>query len=452
VGFGYAEGGKSNSSRLASCEADGWRSLTGLTQFIKGHKIMPDTLSLYELNQLIKSVINTSLPESVLVTAEIASFDFKNHCYLTLVDKDEKTITAEMKAIIWANRYKSLSVEFKNATGIELTKGIKILFEASVNFHERYGLKLTIHNIDPVYTLGELAIKRKEILERLIKEGLKDRNKSLEFPLVPQRIGIISSPTSAGYEDLLSHIKNNPYGYKFTYKLYETLMQGDKAEESIIRTLNQCIDDSVYLDVIVMVRGGGAQPDLLCFDSYGIAKTIASLTIPFISGIGHERDITVVDEVANIRVKTPTAAADLIITRIKDFEDRIDSLTHSLVHGTNKLTSNLREWLSSLTKNFEISIRNELLNYNHRLEVFIKGLMHSLKIIQTGQERLRSRESNINHLNPYNVLKRGYSITYKNNKAIKSISEANIGDSLKTTLYKGELTSKVESKRTTGRE
>lgn len=411
---------------------------------------MPDTLSLYELNQLIKSVINTSLPERVLVTAEIASFDVKNHCYLVLVDKDEKTITAEMKAVIWANRYKALSVEFKNATGIELTKGIKILFEASVNFHERYGLKLTIHNIDPAYTLGELAIKRKEILERLIKEGLKDRNKSLEFPLVPQRIGIISSPTSAGYEDLLSHIKNNPYGYKFTYKLYETLMQGDKAEESIIRTLNQCIDDSVYLDVIIMVRGGGAQPDLHCFDSYGIAKTIASLTIPFISGIGHERDITVVDEVANIRVKTPTAAADLIITRIKDFEDRIDSLTHSLVHGTNKLTSNLREWLSSLTKNFEISIRNELLNYNHRLEVFIKGLMHSLKIIQTEQERLLSKESNINHLNPYNVLKRGYSITYKNNKAIKSISEANIGDSLKTTLYKGELTSKVESKRTTG--
>ena len=412
---------------------------------------MPDTLSLYELNQLIKSVINTTLPERVLVTAEIASFDVKNHCYMVLVDKDEKktTITAEMKAVIWASRYKALSVEFKNATGIELTKGIKILFEASVNFHERYGLKLTIHNIDPAYTLGELAIKRKEILERLIKEGLKDRNKSLEFPLVPQRIGIISSPTSAGYEDLLSHIKNNPYGYKFTYKLYETLMQGDKAEESIIRTLNQCIDDSVYLDVIIMVRGGGAQPDLHCFDSYGIAKTIASLTIPFISGIGHERDITVVDEVANIRVKTPTAAADLIITRIKDFEDRIDSLTHSLVHGTNKLTSNLREWLSSLTKNFEISIRNELLNYNHRLEVFIKGLMHSLKIIQTGQERLRSRESNINHLNPSNVLKRGYSITYKNNKAIKSISEANIGDSLKTTLYKGELTSKVERKHPT---
>ncbi len=412
---------------------------------------MPETLSLYELNQLIKSVINTSLPESVFVTAEIASFDLKNHCYLTLVDKDEKTITAEMKAIIWANRYKSLSVEFKNATGIELTKGIKILFEATVNFHERYGLKLTIRNIDPAYTLGELAIKRKEILERLIKEGLKDRNKSLEFPLVPQRIGIISSPTSAGYEDLLSHLKNNPYGYKFTYKLYETLMQGDKAEESIIRTLNQCMDDSVYLDVIVMVRGGGAQPDLHCFDSYEIAKTIASLTIPFISGIGHERDFTVVDEVSNIRVKTPTAAADLIITKIKDFEDRIDSLTHSLVYGTNKLTSNLREWLSSLTKNFEISIGNKLLNHNHRLEVFIKGLMHSLKIIQTEQQRLQSRESNINHLNPYNVLKRGYSITYKNNKAIKSISEANIGDSLKTTLYKGELTSKVENKKPTGR-
>ena len=408
---------------------------------------MPEILSLYELNQVIKSVIDTALPQTFLVTAEIASLDIKNHCWMTLVDKDKDTIKAEMKAVIWADRYKTLSVEFKNAAGVELNKGIKILFEASVSFHERYGLKLNVSNIDPSYTIGEMAVKRKEILERLAKEGLKDRNKLLEFPLVPQKIGIISSSSAAGYEDLMSHLTNNPFGYKFYCKLYEAAMQGDRAEASIISALNQCIKDASHLDVVVIVRGGGGQADLHCFDSYEIARAIAFSPLPVISGIGHERDITVVDEVSNIRVKTPTASADLIITRIKDFEDMMDELAHGLVHGISRLTSDLREALSHLSKNLEGSIRRDLLNNNHRLNTFIKGLRYSLKFIDAQIERLKSRESNIGYLNPVNVLKRGYSITYKNGRAIKSISDVQIGDDLKTALYKGELMSKVESKK-----
>ncbi|MEK6527591.1 MAG: exodeoxyribonuclease VII large subunit, partial [Nitrospirota bacterium] len=400
-------------------------------------KIVPEILSLYKLNQLIKSIFDTALPQTFLVTAEIASLDVKNHCFLTLVDKDKETIRAEMKAVIWASTYKTLSVEFNEAAGIKLNKGIKILFEAFVEFHERYGLKLNIIKIDPSYTIGELAIKRKDILERLTKEGLKDKNKQLEFPLVPQRIGIISSATAAGYEDLLNHLTNNPYGYKFHCRLYEAIMQGDKAEASIIKALNQCRHDASYLDVLVIVRGGGGQADLHCFDNYEIAKTIAFLPLPVISGIGHERDITVVDEVSNTRVKTPTAAADLIITRVKDFEDRIDSLSHSLVHAANKITANLKEMLSLLAKNFESLIGRELLNSFHMLGTFIKGLKFSFKVIQAERERLRSKENNINHLNPQNVLKRGYSITYKNGKAVKAESEVKTGDSLKTTLYKG---------------
>jgi exodeoxyribonuclease VII large subunit len=405
-----------------------------------------EILSLYELNQLIKSIFNTALPQTFLVTAEIASLDVKNHCFLTLVDKDKETIRAEIKAVIWAGAYRTLSAEFRKAAGIELGKGIKILFKASVDFHERYGLKLNIINIDPSYTIGELAIRRKEILERLTQEGLKDKNKQLEFPLVPQKIGIISSATAAGYEDLLNHLKNNPYGYKFHCTLYEAIMQGDKAEASIINALNQSRHDASHLDVLVIVRGGGGQADLHCFDNYEIAKTIAFLPLPVISGIGHERDITVVDEVSNTRAKTPTAAADLIITRVKDFEDRIDSLSHSLAHAANKITANLKETLSFFIKNFESSIKNELLNSYHMLDAFTKGLNFSFKIIQAEQERLRSKENNINHLNPRNVLKRGYSITYKNGKAVKSESEVKTGDRLKTTLYEGELISKVERK------
>jgi len=241
----------------------------------------------------------------------------------------------------------------------------------------------------------------------------------------------------------MTHLTNNSYGYKFTCKLYEAIMQGDRAEQSIVAAINQCTQDAQRLDIVVIVRGGGGQADLHCFDSYGIAKAIAFLPLPVISGIGHERDVTVVDEVSNMRAKTPTAVADLIITRVRNFEDMIDSLTHNLVHGTHKLTLNIREKISSLAGDLESSVRRDLLDNIHRLNFFIKGLKYSSKLIKSSQERLMSKEGNINHLNPINVLKRGYSITYNNGKAVKSISDAEIGDSLRTVLYKGELISKV---------
>jgi exodeoxyribonuclease VII large subunit len=405
---------------------------------------VPDAYSLYELNHLIKSALEASLPETYLITAEIASCDIKKHCYITLIEKDEDSIIAEMRAVIWETRFRTLSSEFREATGIEISRGIKILFEASVSFHERYGLKLIILNIDPSYTIGELAVKRKEILERLTKEGLKDRNKLLEFPLVPGRIGIISSPTAAGYEDLMSHLTKNPYGYRFSCRLYEAVMQGDRAEESIVNAFQKCSDDASFLDVVIMVRGGGGKPDLHCFDSYEIGRAIALLPVPVISGIGHERDITVADEVSSMRVKTPTAAADLIITMTREFEDTLDSLAGRLLIETHKLVSEIKESFYSVTKNFETSVRNRLMDSSHRLNVLSKGLSYSLKIIQIERERLRSKEGNINHLNPRNVLKRGYSITYNKGKAIKSVSEIKVGDIAKTVLYQGELTSRVE--------
>ncbi|RJQ21235.1 MAG: exodeoxyribonuclease VII large subunit [Nitrospiraceae bacterium] len=405
---------------------------------------MPEILSLFELNQLINSVIDTAFPRTFLVTAEIASCDVKNHCYLALIDKDNDTVRAEMKAVIWAGRFNVISTMFRNATGIEFSKGIKILFEASVDFHVRYGLKLNIVNIDPSYTIGEMAVRRKEILERLTKEGIKARNRELQFPPVPQRIGIISSATAAGYEDLMAHLTGNSYGYKFTTKLYDALMQGDRAEPSIVAALNECMRDASHLDVVVIVRGGGGQADLHCFDSYEIARAITSLQIPVISGIGHERDVTVVDEVSNIRAKTPTAVAGLIITRIKDFEDRVDSLTYSLVQGVSRLTSDEREKISFQLKTLESRAGKNLLDNSHSLSFFIKGLRYSLKLIESQRQMLQAKESNVNHLDPVNVLKRGYSITYHNGKALKSASDAEVGDCLQTVLHKGRLISTVK--------
>lgn len=406
---------------------------------------MSEILSLFELNRLIRTVLENSLPDTFLVTAEVASCDVKNHCYLSLVDKEEDTIRAEIKAVIWASRYNVIAPVFEEATGTRLSKGIKILFQATVSFHERYGLKLTINNIDPSYTIGELAVKRKEILERLTKEGLTGKNRELAFPLVPQRIGVISSSTAAGYEDLMNHLTNNAYGYKFNARLYDAVMQGDRAEASIVSALRQCMADASSLDIVVIVRGGGGQMDLHCFDSYEIGETVALMPLPVISGIGHQRDVTVVDEVSHSRAKTPTAVADMIITRVKDFEDRIDSLVHSIVYGTRKLTQDINEGLSALSKRLEVAARNELLNNAHSLNAFIKGLRYSLRLIQNEQQKLTGKESNVNHLNPVNVLKRGYSITYNNGKAVKSAADVKIDDNLKTVLHEGEILSRVHS-------
>ena len=405
---------------------------------------MSEVLSLYELNTLIRDAMEMVFPETLLVTAEIASFDVKNHCYLTLVDKEDDVIRAEIRAVMWANRYRVIAPVFEKATGVKLAKGIKILFQATVSFHERYGLKLTINNIDPSYTLGEFAVKRKEILERLAREGLIDRNKGMEFPLVPRRIGIISSSTAAGYEDLMNHLINNVYGYKFTAKLYEAVMQGDRAEASVVDALNQCSGDAGLLDIVVIVRGGGGQIDLHCFDSYEIGKAIALLPLPVISGIGHQRDVTVVDEVSNMRAKTPTAVADMIVTRVRDFEDRVDSLAHNLVHGASMLTQHMKEKLVLLSRGFEISARNKLTDGFHQLDAFATGLKYSLKLLRNEKQTLKSREGSVNHLNPKNVLKRGYSITSINGKTVKSSSEVAEGDGLRTLLHEGELLSRVE--------
>jgi exodeoxyribonuclease VII large subunit len=426
-----------------------------------------EALSLFELNQLIRSVIEGSLPETFLIRAEISSFNVSKHCYLTLIDKDDDITSAKMDAVIWASRYMTIAAAFREAAGIELAKGIKILFEASVSFHEVYGLKLNIINIDPSYTIGVMASKRREILERLIREGLKEKNRLLEFPLVPQRIGIISSPKAAGYEDLITHLRENPYGYNFNCKLYEAVMQGERAESSILTAIERCSSDFSLLDVVVIVRGGGGDFDLRCFDSYEIAKAIANLPVPLISGIGHERDVTVVDEVSNKRGKTPTAVADLIITRVKDYEDAISLLAHRFVHGANKLNSDLAENLTYLTKGLIYSLKllemqkQRILETARRLKALtskeIVAKFNDLAVffstIRLSSERrllwanimLNGLENNLNHLNPLNVLKRGYSITYSNDKAVTSVSGIKKEEILRTVLYKGEIVSIVES-------
>ncbi len=447
--------------------------------------------SLYELNRRIREAIYLSFPETYLITAEIASIrcDNKGHCYVDLIEKDDTTIIAQMGARIWASTYKILSDEFQKATGINLSKGLKILLNASLNFHERYGLSLIIHDIDPSYTIGEMARKRKEIIDRLTKEGILDRNKKIPLPLVPQKIAVISSRQAAGYEDFINHLDHNPYGYSFSITFHESSMQGDRAEISLLNALSLCERDKEGIDVIAIVRGGGAKADLDCFDSYDIGKKIALMPLPVIVGIGHERDKTVMDEVSHTSVKTPTAAAGFLIDRLRSFEDTIDTLSQRLLNGAKRIRENNLRSLMTLSKFLETTTKSILIKNRYRIDLFSKSIFNTKRFLNrqnstlsTISEKFRllaikdiegleknlqnlssslinstkrflskedeiliTKTNSINHLNPLNVLRRGYSITCHDHKALKSADNILKGDTIKTLLYKGKIESKVTS-------
>lgn len=427
-----------------------------------------EIMTLYEFNLMVKEILMNSLPHTFLITAEIASLnvDSRGHCYLDLIEKVDNTIAARMDGRIWVNQYKSISKDFEETTGKVLSKGLRILIHAQLNFHERYGMSLIIRNIDPSYTLGEMARKRKEIIDRLTLEGLINKNKLLPFPIVPQRLALISSSRAAGYGDFVNHISNNPYGYAINIKLFEAVMQGDNAEASIINALLLCERHREEIDAVIIVRGGGAASELDCFDSYEIGKAIALLSIPVISGIGHERDRTVIDEVSNTSLKTPTAAAGFIIETIRTFDENIDLLSNNLSKGAELKIINAQKILLSASKQLENSAKRIILKNSYRLDNLLNSILGTTKrqikqnhtniqkilslIIDKSKkltirhtERLNTLYSAVNHLDPASILKRGFSLTYLNGKAVKTIEQIKIEDKIETKLAKGRIISEV---------
>jgi len=444
-------------------------------------------MSLYEFNVVIRELLTNSLPETFLITAEIASLniDGRGHCYLDLIEKADNTIVARMDGRIWANLYKSLANEFEKATGIILSKGLKILIKASLNYHERYGMSLIIRHISPSYTLGDMAQKRKEVIERLTKEGLINRNKRIPLPIAPQTLAVISSSRAAGYGDFINHISGNIYGYVIKIKLYEAIMQGDNAEGSILKALAQCEQDCENIDVVIIVRGGGAASELDCFDSYEIGKAIALMSLPVISGIGHERDRTVIDEVSNTSLKTPTAVAGFIIETIRTFEELLDKISRNLSLSASRRISEASQILMNTSKQLENSAKRIILKNSYRLDNIVTNIYGTTKLINRRaiefeglikkfnyivsikinkntkdihdiqstiidkskkltirhREILNSLYSTINHLNPENILNRGFSLTYLNGKAIRKVDEVKVGDNIETKLSNGKLIS-----------
>ncbi len=408
--------------------------------------------SLYELNTAIKSAISTAFSEAYWVTAEIAELkcNQRGHCYLELVEKDGDKTVAQTKATIWAYEYRKLGHKFQTATNESIRPGMKIMLLAVVNFHEVYGLSLNIRDIDPTYTLGEMARKRKEVIERLRKEGLLELNKGLLLPLVPQRIAVISSPTAAGYGDFFTQLDTNRHGYQFVHVLFPALVQGQDAEGSIIEALRKIGKYRHLFDVAVIIRGGGSAVDLSCFDNYALAAEIAGCPLPVITGIGHEKDDTVADIVAHTRMKTPTAVAEFLVSGLKSFEDNVVDIRNRIRTYTARLLQDIRYRLYSLARQLghvpgrAVSTRlNKLLLLQSSLRNF------AAQRIQKVDYTLDRAEQALRLLDPVNVLRRGYSITRHDGKILKEALFVSKGASIDTTLYKGNIVSIVGTQRRT---
>ncbi len=427
-------------------------------------------LSLSEFAYLIRESITASLPDSYWISAEIAGLRInqKGHCYLELVEKKDESVIAQIRANIWAYDYKKLSLKFVKETGEFLKDGMKVLLLVSVTFHEVYGLSLNVKDIDPVYTLGEMARKKREIIARLESEGIIDLNKNLPLPLVPQRIAIVSSPAAAGYGDFITHMGNNIYGYKFTLKLFPAYMQGDEAEISIINALKDIKKQSAFFDIAVIIRGGGSQMDLSCFDSYRLASEIARSPLPVITGIGHERDDTIADMTAHTKMKTPTAVADFIISGVRSFEEKVIDCRRKLVRHSEHLLKDERHRLKnavqelinstvrSITGNigkiniisYRIKSANNTYVERKRSELASaqKEIQSAITVILTEQmNKLTRIEQAIHYLDPKNILKRGYSITHFQDRVVRDISAVELGGLIQTSLYKGMIISKIEA-------
>jgi exodeoxyribonuclease VII large subunit len=430
------------------------------------HTLDMEHLSLYELNKKISEALANNLEPSYWVVAEIGQIQTnrKGHCYLELVEKEDDQIKAKTRATIWSYTYRNLSTWFEGITGQSLKAGMKILFNATIQYHEIYGFSLNIRDIDAQYTLGERAKKRQEIIEKLREDGVFEMNKELRLPTVPQNIAVISSETAAGFGDFMDQIVGNDYGYEVEIELFNAVMQGEEAASSIIDAMHQVFENIGNYDLLVIIRGGGATLDLDCFDNYDLGSHVAQFPIPVITGIGHERDETITDMVAHTKMKTPTAVAEFIISGFRNFEielmEKFNILSGKLDRALDEESQNLDQLLfrfqrsvqqklnvqeiklSKWIKNLHYGYQNALKVENQKLNDLKQSIKRSPSLLIRNQTYLEYLEKEINVLDPQNVLKRGYSITTVNGKNVTLVKKI-VKDTKMITLTSNR---KIESK------
>lgn len=428
--------------------------------------VTEQSVTLLQLNQLIARLVVTPATQGVWVTAELSDVAFRGgHCYMELLQKDEAgRQLAKARGIIWANVASVLTRRFESATGQRFASGIRLMVRASVSMHPVFGLSLVITDINPEFTMGDLVRRRAEILARLKAEGILEANRELPWSDIPLRIAVISAPGAAGYGDFINQIYSNPRRLRFSTRLFPAVMQGERTVSSVLQALDAIEEDAASYDGVVIIRGGGATSDLIAFDDYDLAARIACFSLPVIVGIGHERDVTVLDYVASLRVKTPTAAAEWLISRAGAALDRLRDLSSTIARLVTERIGGAREQLSYLHGVLPLTARDSLRRQASRLGAAITGVSGissrriaprrarldalaatlsaaSAAVISRHSLRLDSRLQLIEALSPQATLNRGYSITRVDGRAVTSPDQIPEGAEIITTLRDGIITS-----------
>ena len=394
----------------------------------------------------MKDAIRDHLPETYWLRAETSDVrrNQNGHCYLEFVEKDadKQHIVAKARGMIWSNVFQMLSAYFEAETGQSFTSGLNVLVRVSVDFHELYGFSLTVVDIDPSFTLGEIARNRQQVLRQLEEEGVLTLNRELELPELTLRIAVISSPTAAGYGDFCDQLARNSGGFAFHTRLFPAIMQGERSESSIIGALEKVYGYSHLFDAVAIIRGGGATSDLNCFDSYALAVNVAQFPLPVVSGIGHERDVTVLDHVAHTRAKTPTAVAEFFIGHITQTATGLAGLEERLVGQTRSVLQEEVSQLRLLTRE-AVHLSALLLQRETALVQKISERMrHQLnQRMQEQRHQIETKEQYIRMVSPANVLKRGYTLTTRQGHIITSLQALSPDDVIETHFRDGVATS-----------
>ena len=407
-------------------------------------------MTLYELNHIVRSVLESSLDEEYWVEGEFAdaSVGFGGHFYGEMVQKDGqgRNIVARARVTCWARNYNIISLRFQKETGETLRRGLHVKLLVKVTFHEQYGYALNILDVDSAFTLGDMAKRRKEILSQLQQDGIINDNKELPLPSLLKHIAVVSSAGAAGYGDFCNQLEQNDYGLYFHHHLFPAVMQGVNVEESVMTALASIADEANRWDCVVIIRGGGATGDLSDFDSYPLAAAVAQMPIPVIVGIGHERDETVLDFVAHTRVKTPTAAAAFLIDNGAQQLSRLDDIQNRMIQGVSLLCERQQRIIEQLTVRLTSAPSKRLLTEQHHLEILQNRCMQAAKfVLQNAKLRLVNLETRYAALDPVLQLKRGFSLTYTaSGQLLRSTKDLHQGELIITRLADGTVKSEVK--------
>lgn len=403
------------------------------------------TYSLYELNEFLRRVVALNFSESVWVTAEIGQIGLsRGHYYIRLLEKEDDDIVAELSAVLWASDFKRLKRALGSNFETVFVEGLEVRLKGRLDFHERYGLKLVIEELDATYTIGKLEIQRRALIAELQNEELLRLNASLKVPSVWQRIAVISSETAAGWADFQNHISENIYAYQFDIQLFPSAMQGQFVERDMLQQLERIRLDKDRFDCVAIMRGGGAKLDLAAFDNPSVCRAVARFPLPVLTGIGHEVDYTVLDMVAHTALKTPTAVADFLIERNAQFESILVEMGHFLKNYVQNRLYTEGGDLAKIENFISFQTAYFLKNQAQKLDYWANDLPKlTAQILKFENIKLDNTFAVINLMSVESTLKRGFSITRKNGKVVTHLDEVKEGDEIETQIADGILISSV---------